>query len=157
MLAVGGPDALDRPRLDDDLEHLGAGDQLGPGTLGGERERRDEAARVDGGLVRGEDPGDDARAQARLEVAALRSPKPRRLEAERVHQVEAAAQRLGLVAVEGDVKGAEAEEAGVAPAGIGEVAREPRPELVRTKREGEQRVLAVGRLADRREHAGGDA
>ena len=119
-------------------------------------ERRDQRPRIDGGLVRRVHAAAAAGAEPGLELAAGARRQPFGVEPERAHQLEAAPQLGRLVAVERDVQRAELEVADLAPGSPRRARPRTRPEPVRGERQLEQAVLAPGRLADRRQHPGGD-
>ena len=97
-----------------------------------------------------------AAAEARLELAALRRREPLGVEPVPAHELEPPAQLGRLVAIERNVQGAELEEPRVEAARRAQLVGELGPERVGAESELEQAVLSPARLADRRQHPGGD-
>src|SRR5207244_5995122 len=93
------------------------------------------------------------RDEPRLQVPAGAGAQPLDAEVERAHQLEVAAQLLGLVAIEGDVERAAGLVAGLQLAVAGELGGETGPGSGGGQREAHPRLLAPAGFADRGEHA----
>jgi hypothetical protein len=143
--------------IGDQVHHLGVRRDLDPSPVGGAPQRGDQRPGIRGRLVRGVNRRGHTRRKPWLQAPRIASAQPLRLEGEVAHELESVAKLGGLVAIERDMHRAEIEESDLTPGRIGELGCECRPLPVGAQRELEQLLLAPGRLADRREHAGGDS
>ena len=141
--------------VDEGVRDLGLDEHLAPAMLHRGGQGGHQKAGVDGRLTRRMNTGGAGRREPRLEVPAGTRAQPLDPEVERLHQLEAAAQLLGLVAIEGDVERAAGLVADLQLAVGGELGREPGPGSGGGQRQAHQRLLAPARLADRGEHPRG--
>ena len=150
--AAGGTDATEVAALDERLHHLVAGQHVHAGELAGAQQREAGLARVGLALAGREDAAGAARREARLELAG--APRPDPLDGQPGLLLEAvqAPQRLGLVAVERQVQGAAAAQAGRESGRSLELRREAVPALVAGHRQHQLILVAELGLGRRGEH-----
>ena len=140
--------------LEDTVDDLGAGADLDPLRRAGREQSAGQRPRVDRRLAGREDAAVERGRQPRLQLAAAARRQPLRLQLERALQVVDAAQLRRLVAVEGDVQGAEALVAGTLPRRRLQLGDELRVQARRRQGQLQQLRLAEAELADRRQHPG---
>ncbi len=138
------------------VRDLGLDQHLAAATLHRGGQGGQQQMGVNGRLSRRVDACGAGWGEAGLQVPTGARVQPLDAEVERFHQLEAAAELLGLVAIEGDVEGATGLVADLQLAVGGELGGEPWPGSGRGQPEAHQRLLAPVRLADRSEHARGD-
>ena len=142
--------------LDERVRDLGLDQHLAPAVLDRGRQGEQQQAGVHRRLSRGVHARRAGGSQAGLQVPAGARAQPLHAEVERVHQLEAAPQSLGLVTIERDVEGAAGRVADLQLAVRGELVREAGPGSGRGQAEAHQRLLAPARFANRGQHSRGD-
>src|SRR6185295_5198208 len=126
------------------------------GALGGAGERRDHEARIDRVVVRHVEREADRRREGGLDPAGLGRAQPLGPQAEERAQRELAVERLRLVAVARDEQRPPGPVVDVDAARLAQLLGERGPRPRALEAEAQERLLAGVRLADRREHPGGD-
>ena len=142
---------------DDDARDLGALAQHPARALDRDGERGAQRARIDRVVAGDVERQPQRRRERRLAATRLAREQPLDRQSERLALGSRALQRLGLVAIARDEQRAARAVAGIALGRLGQLLDEGVVAVERGAAEREQPALADARLADRREHAGGDA